>query len=184
MSVPKHQPTLKTSLCPTSTQNDLPIMPHIYSTDQPAFLALSIQTPITKKRCGIICSCICHRRKDIRVSNALIGTLLIGYSGTFNSSVKCNEWKCSNRAESWLRATYLFPAWYAKGVIALVYQDSFWNSAPPISIRFPRPCLSWMTERLVLSGSITPLQQLFHDRKIHPTDVRELTGENILSVSP
>ena len=88
-------------------------------------------------RCTQWCDCTCHTYTRTRTSptgQAILGSLIIGYTGLPALTPPCRNEKCRRSSEAFLQVNYYFPTWFVARAVSLAV--SIQNSKiPKISMR-------------------------------------------------
>lgn len=143
----------------------------------PTAAPVQVQTSLLDMTsCDKACACNCHKTRRLMVPcwlQAIMGFLLIGYSGLKLSGNSCNEKICRQQQKSILTLNYYFPRWF-------VYQRliNFRNYWSPIegnimSIRTPRIIERSTTTvfDMACQGNLEGLKRLFIQGLASPFDV-------------
>jgi hypothetical protein len=135
--------------------------------------------------CGYWCSCICHKRSQLRpFFNSILGALYISFSNQLISRVTCSEHRCRECAKiSSVKITYFFPRWLLARMVSFVGRASAWT-CPEFIIRVPRlvPGNAEIFQYAEV-GDITGIKRLLKGHAASVDDVAITTGRTALHVS-
>ncbi|KAF2685015.1 ankyrin [Lentithecium fluviatile CBS 122367] len=143
---------------------------------------LSLQQRIM---CVPDCSCICHQWQYInspQLLDALIGSVVIGYSGVRLATRKCTMSKCRVQATSALRFSYKFPMWMFPVTINFASYSRYGQPTAGLSVARIRPHTSAIFA-FAEAGNVEGMKMLFDRGLASPFDVSFQTGDQPLHIT-
>ena len=122
------------------------------------------------------CTYDCHgstRARKFNISNRLFGRLLIGYSGTPITNLKCNKIGCLGQPQRSLIIVYCFPTWFLARIIQVV-METHCSGDPTMSISLRRRVdidTGCLVNNYARNGDIDAFKALFSERVVLPNDL-------------
>jgi hypothetical protein len=141
-----------------------------------------------QSNCEGACDCSCHSNYQYRTPlmlGNLIGTLLLGYTGSSLLRPKCEKSTCQNRTGQTFQLTYCFPRWFLERAIHFVVAMTYIGT-PMFGLEVRRR-VRWGSEdsilRFALTGNTVGVKLLLDAGTSSMTDVDPNRGRSALYVS-
>jgi hypothetical protein len=138
--------------------------------------------------CEGTCDCSCHSNYRCRTPlllRNLIGTLVLGYTGSSVLRPKCEKSTCQNRTGQSFQLTYCFPQWFLERAIHIVAAITY--TGTPMFGLVVRRRVGWGSEdtilRFALTGNTVGVKSLLDVGTASMTDVDPNHGRSALYVS-
>lgn len=141
-----------------------------------------------QSNCEGLCDCSCHSSHRYRtplILRNLIGSLILGHTGSSLLGPNCNKSTCQNHTGRSFQLVYCFPQWLLQRAIHIVAAITY--TGTPIFGLEVRRRIGWGGEdgilRFALTGNTIGVQSLLEVGKASMTDVDPNHGRTALYVS-
>jgi len=141
-----------------------------------------------QSNCERACDCSCHsncRYRTPLMFGNLIGTLVLGYTGSSLLRPKCEKSTCKNRTGQSFQLTYCFPQWFLERALHIVAAITY-TGTPMFGLEVRRR-VGWGSEdsilRFALTGNTVGVKSLLDVGTASMTDVDPNHGRSALHVS-
>ena len=148
--------------------------------------SISMSASIMQSKCSDNCTCVCHRRSNIRTPQPLhriLGVLFIGYVGMPRITPSCDTKACIQRSSPTAVVTYFFPMWFLAWAVSLILRLSSYKG-PQLSLTVSRIVAgSSAIFEYAITGKIDDVKTVLSHRIATPRNIGSNDGYSVLMVS-